>query len=111
MTERIKLVQNDTGPQIRITLTDQVTGEPIGLAGATVTVHFRASESDTVLFSRLAYIPPNLASTGVCFLVWNEGDLDREPGDYEAEVEVVRSTGERETIYEMLKFRLRGEIA
>lgn len=111
MTERIKLVQGDTGPQIRLTLTEDSNDSPIDLTGASVAVHFRAVGSDTVLFTRLAYIPPLSAASGVCFLIWNTGDLNQEPGDYEAEVEVIRQTGERETVYELLKFRLRGDFA
>jgi hypothetical protein len=111
MVERIKLVQGDTGPQIKLTLTNQVTNQPINLTGATVTLHFRAFASDTALFSRPAFINPDLAATGVCFIEWEEGDLDVEPGDYEGEIEVVRPFGVRETIYDLLKFRVRGEIA
>jgi hypothetical protein len=32
-------------------------------------------------------------------------------GDYEGEVEVVRSTGVRETIYDLLKFKVREDFA
>jgi hypothetical protein len=111
MTTRIKLVQGDTGPQIRLTLTNQVTNLPINLTGATVTLNFRGVDSDEAIFSRPAYINPDTASTGVCYIEWAVGDLDVEPGDYEGEIEVVSSTGVRETIYDLLHFRVRGEIA
>lgn len=111
MVERIKLVQGDTGPQIKLTLTDQVTNQPIDLTSATVTLNFRATYSDTALFSRPAFINPDIATTGVCFIEWEEGDLDVEPGDYEGEIEIVRPSGARETVYDLLKFRVRGEIA
>lgn len=42
MAEKIKLVQGDTRPQVRLTLTDENTGDVIDLTGATVTLHFRA---------------------------------------------------------------------
>lgn len=35
MAEKIKLVQGDTGPQVRLTLTDDITGKAIDLTGAT----------------------------------------------------------------------------
>lgn len=111
MTDRIKLVQGDTAPQIRLTLTNQLTGSPISLIDATVTLHVRETGIDTVLFSRPATINPDTASTGVCFIAWEEGDWDRLPSDYEGEVEIVSASGARETIYDMLKFRVRGEIA
>lgn len=111
MSERIKLVRGDTSPQIRLALTDTTTSQPIDLTGCTVTLHFRATETDTVLFSRPAFINPDTATTGVCFIQWEEGDLDVDAGSYEGEIEVVRPTGARETIYDMLKFRVRDDIA
>ena len=111
MTERIKLVRGDTAPQIRLTLTDEVSGTPINLLGSTVTLHFRAVGSETVLFSRQAIINAEIASTGVCVISWQTNDLNQVPGDYEGEIEIVRSTGSRETLYDILKFRLREQFA
>jgi hypothetical protein len=111
MTERIKLVRGDTSPQIRLTLKDQVSQDPIDLTGATVTLHFRAAESDVVLFSRPAFINPDTAATGVCYIQWAEDDLDLEAGNYEGEIEVVTATGLRETIFSLLKFKLREDFA
>ena len=111
MTERIKLVRGDTAPQIRLTLTDEVSGTPINLTGTTVTLHFRAVGAETVLFSRPAFINQDIAATGVCVISWSTGDLNVEAGDYEGEVEIVRATGARETIYDILKFRVREQFA
>lgn len=111
MTNRIKLVQGDTGPQIRLNLTDQETGNPIDLTGATVTLHFRAEGSDEILFSRAAFINPDTDTTGVCYIEWASNDLDVDEGNYEGEIEVVRATGVRETIYTILKFKVRSQFA
>lgn len=111
MTDRIKLVRGDTRPQIRLALTDQVSNQPINLTGATVTLHFRASETTETLFSRQAMINPQYATGGVCYVDWEEGDLDQPAGNYEAEVEVVFPTGARETIYDLVKFKLRDDFA
>ena len=111
MAEKIKLVQGDTGPQLRLTLTDEDSGEATDLTGATVTLHFRAVGSSTALFSREAFVNPDTATTGICILEWADGDLDLDAGDYEGELEVVRSTGVRETIYEILKFKVREDFA
>ena len=111
MTERIKLVRGDTKPQIRLTLTSEENNQPINLTGATVTMHFRASESDTVLFSRLAFINPEYAATGIAYIDWEEGDLDQDGGSYEGEIEVVMADGSRETVYDLLKFKLREDFA
>jgi hypothetical protein len=110
MMAAIKLVRNDTGPQLRFTLTDSLTGNPINLAGATVTLHFKAINSDVLLFSRPAFVVPP-GTSGVAVLEWQNGDLDLDAGEYVGEVEVVVNTGMRETIFNMLQFELREDFA
>ena len=53
MAQLFKYVQGDTGPQIQVTLTEEDTGNPVDLTGASVTLHFRAAGEESVLFSRL----------------------------------------------------------
>ena len=111
MADKIKLVQGDTGPQLRLTMTDEETGLATDLTGATVTLHFRALGGTTTLFSRNAFINPDTASTGVCYIEWQAGDLDVPAGDYEGEIQVTRRTGVIETVYDIIKFKVRGEFA
>lgn len=111
MTDRIRLVRGDTKPQLRLTLTNQENNQPINLTGATVTLHFRSSESDIFLFSRPAFINPQYAPGGIAYIDWEEGDLDRDGGNYEGEIEIVLADGSRETIYDVLKFKLREDFA
>lgn len=111
MTDRIKLVRGDTKPQLRLTLTKEENNQPINLSGATVTLHFRAAESDTLLFSRPAFINPQYAPSGIAYLDWEEGDLDLDGGNYDGELEIVFPDGSRETIYELLKFKIREDFA
>jgi len=106
----IKLVRNDTGPQLQFTITDSLTGNPIDLTGATVTLHFRAANSDTLLFSRAAVIQAP-ATNGVAVLGWAPGNLDLDAGEYVGEVETVLASGLRETIFDVLQFELREDFA
>jgi uncharacterized protein YegP (UPF0339 family) len=111
MAQLFKYVQGDTGPQIQVTLTEEDTGDPVDLTGASVTLHFRAAGEESVLFSRLLYVNPATATNGVAVLQWNTTDLDQEAGAYEGEIEVVKSTGLRETLYDKLKFKIREDFA
>lgn len=111
MAQVFKYVQGDTAPQIKVTLTEEDTGEPVDLAGATVTLHFRLAGQSQVIFSREFYVNPELTHTGVAILNWQSGDLDIAAGAYEGEVEVVRSTGTRETLYDKLQFKIRSDLA
>jgi hypothetical protein len=103
------LVKNDTGPQLRLTLTDDISGDPIDLTGGSVTMHFRKMDTTALLFSRVAYISD--AVNGICVIQWSAPDLNRAAGLYEAEIEVIDSGGARQTVYETISFTLRDEFA
>lgn len=106
----IRLVQNDTGPQLRFTITDTLTNAAVDLTSATVVMHFRAINTEVLLFSRTATVLAP-ATNGVAILQWLSGDLDIDAGEYEGEVEVTFPTGLRETIFNILQFVVREEFA
>jgi hypothetical protein len=108
--DRIPLVRNDTGPQIRLELTDTSTGQRINLSGATALLYFRAVGTTQVLVTRPLVIPGSTATDGIALIVWEEGDLDHPGGSYEGEVEVLLQNGIRQTVFEPVKFRLREDF-
>jgi hypothetical protein len=105
----IKLVRNDTGPQLRLTLTDSLTGSAVDLTSATVTLHLRAVDTTTVLVSRNATILAP-ATNGIAVIIWQATDLDLVAGEYEGEVETVLASGLRETIFDLLQFTVREDF-
>jgi hypothetical protein len=111
MAERIKLVQGDNLPYIRLSLTDPTTGAAINLSDATVVVrvYFRAAGSDTVL-STITCQKIGGGAGGLVRFNFPDGVLDVEPGLYEAEVEV-DFDGQVQTVYEVLKFNVRSQFA
>ena len=111
MATSFKYVQGDTGPQIKLTLTEDDTGNLTDLTNATVTLHFRAAGEETVLFSRSLFINPDTATNGEAILQWGTNDLNQEAGAYECEIEVVRCSCLRETLYDLLKFKIREDFA
>jgi len=111
MIERIKLVQGDTGPQIRCSFTDATTAEPIDLTGAQAFMHVRQVGEEVLAFSLPLYINPESAPLGQAIAIFRPGDWDREAGEYEAELEVVNpSTGFRQTVFELMRFKLREDL-
>jgi hypothetical protein len=110
MADTYKYVQGDTGPQIKVTITD-ADNAVVNLAGATVTLHFRAAGTTTVLFSRPLVITNSNASNGIAILQWASTDLNVDAGNYEGELETVLASGQRETRYEILKFKIREDFA
>lgn len=110
MTEYIKLVQGDSRPALVVTLKDRVTDEPINLTGAVVVLKFREAGAATLSASINGSIidPVN----GGCIFHWSSvaGALDGEPGLYEGEVEITFSDTTKQTVYDLLKFKMRAEF-
>jgi len=105
-----KYVQGDTGPQMRFTFTDEDTGLLTDLTGAQVFLHLRPTGGSVVL-TRELFINPETATNGEAIVAWQEGDLDVTPGTYEAEIEVIHSSGLRETLFDIVVLRIRADFA
>lgn len=108
--ETYNYVQGDTGPQIRLTFTDEDTGGPTDLTNATVTLYVRPKGEQYAVVVRPLYVNPELATQGQAIIAWQEGDLDLAPGTYEGEVTVERASGVRETLFDVLLFNIRGDF-
>ena len=110
MADKIKLVQNDTRPVLVCTLTDTASGLPIGLSGATVRLKFRGVGDTTVRSILLGTITD--ATNGVVAFNWasDPTSLAGDSGDYEGEIEITFSDGQIQTVYDILKFKLREEF-
>jgi hypothetical protein len=108
MAERIKLVQGDTGPNLVCTLTDESSGLPINIMGATPRLKFRAQGSATVLETLVGSIGDGV--NGICVIPWSDTALTGEPGLYEGEIEITFADGTVQTVYDTLKFILRKQF-
>jgi hypothetical protein len=106
-TDVIRLVQGDERPVIVLTLTDDVTGNPIDLSLGTtvVTVKFRKAATTTVL-STITCSKLNFGTTGQVQFSFVGGILDVDPGMYEGEV-IINFDGEVQTVYDTLRFTVR----
>lgn len=126
MAEKIKLVQGDTRPALVVSLTDQNSGAPLGINGATCRLYFRALGDTTVLVALVGVTIPGIVladgtlnfnapynlsgSGGRVQFNWGSTDLDQEAGDYEGEIEVTFPDGTVQTVYDKLKFKLREQF-
>lgn len=111
MAERIKLVQGDNLPYIRLTLTNPADGTAINLSDSSIVVrvYFRAAGSATVL-ATITCEKVSGGATGQVRFNFPDGVLDVEPGPYEGEVEI-DFDGQTQTVYEVLKFNVRSQFA
>ena len=110
MAEKIKLVQGDTRPSLVTTLTDVTTGAAINITGATVLLKFRAAGA-TTLQSTITGTVTNGAG-GVVVFNWADDptSLNGAPGDYEGEIQITFSDTTIQTVYDLLKFKLRQDF-
>lgn len=108
MTERIKLVQGDNLPYIRLTL-KHATGLAIDVSSATVLMYFRAKGTTTIL-STITCTKPNGGSDGVVIFNFSGTALNVAPGYYEGEIELNYS-GTKQTVYDTLQFQVRAQFA
>jgi len=104
-------VQGDTGPQLKLTFTDEDTSTATDLTGATVKMHFRASGATSVLYSKTLYVNPGTPTLGIALVNWATGELDYDAGTYYGEIEVTKASGQIETIYDTIRFNLREDFA
>ena len=108
MSEKIKLVQGDTRPQIQVTLTDENTGNVIDVTGATIKMFFRAVGISGILDTLDGVITD--APNGVVVFAWNSNTLASAEGQYEGEVQVTFSDATIQTAYSLLKFIVRADF-
>jgi hypothetical protein len=111
MSGRIKLVQGDNLPYIKLSLTDPATGEAINVSDPQVfvRVYFRAAGSTDIL-ATLPCEKLDGGTTGQVRFNFPNGVLDVEPGPYEGEVEI-DFDGQIQTVFEVLKFNVRSQFA
>ena len=107
---KIKLVQNDTAPNIDIALVYQDTGASIDVSdpGDVVRLYFRPYNSETIKATIVAS-KPNGGADGVVRFSWGLGDLS-DTGSFEGEIEITFNSGMVYTLYDKLKFTVREEI-
>lgn len=106
----IKLVQGDTRPALVCTITDDSTGEPVNLTGATCVLKFRAQGSTTLKATLLGTVTD--AANGQVEFYWasDPSSLNGAPGTYQGEIEITFADGQIQTVYDILNFYLREDF-
>lgn len=110
MAEKIKLVQGDTKPAIVCRLTDDTTGLPLGITGATVRLKFRAAGATTLTATITGTVTDGANGEVVFYPASAPEMLQGEPGDYEGEIEVTFADTTIQTVYDLLKFKVREDF-
>ena len=110
MAEKIKLVQGDTKPALVCNITDEVTGAAIALTGATVRLKFRQVGSTTLTATVIGSVTDAANGQVVFFPATAPAMLAGEAGDYEGEIEITFADSTVQTVYDLLKFKVREDF-
>ena len=112
MADAIRLVQGDSKPVVIVTLTDDVVNSPLDISSPLVSVQVRFRKSGTTTL--LNTIPCSKVTDGTDGKVqfdFSGGVLDAvDPGQYEGEIVIETSGAGTQTVYELLQFRVRGNL-
>lgn len=119
-SETVKFVTGDSLPEVTVNLkdsntaasgkvldeNDNTTWAPINLSGATVRMRIREVGSDTIIKTLTMSITD--AANGKA--ATDFPSTFTTPGVFEGEVEITFSTGGIQTIYDLIKFNVRGDF-
>jgi len=121
--DTIYLVAGDTKPDLKFTIRDSntavvglvldpddvTTWAPINISNTTIRVKFRALGSSTIL-DTMTCTNSTPYSDGKCYMEWGATTLDVAAGTYEGEIEITYDSGAVMTVFDKLKFKVRGEF-
>jgi len=127
MMEKIKLVKDDTGPQLLISLTNDSDGTPIDVSETLTVVYFKFREAgsttvkSTILCGKLTGFveddgsitttaPYDVAGFGGRVSVNFAADTLDTAGEFEGEIEIQFEGGMIQTVYEKMKFHVREDF-
>jgi hypothetical protein len=107
MADKIKLVASDNRPFIVLTLLNPLE-VPINITGATIVVYFREAGAANLLATLPCFI--NDPDGGVCYFNFPADTLKGLLGAYEGEIEITFANGDKQTVYDLLKFQVRSQV-
>ena len=120
-SQTLNMVVGDTHPELIVDLKDSntaasgkildannsTTWQPIDLSGATVRMRIRKIGETTVTDTRTMTVTNAL--TGTCTTSFTTSSFPT-AGTYEAEVEMTLSGGGIQTVYDLVKFKVRDDF-
>jgi len=110
MSDKIKLVQDDTRPALVCTITDDTSGAAINITGATVLLKFRAAGATTLQATVTGTVTDGANGVVAFYPASAPEMLTGDAGDYEGEIQITFTDGQIQTVYDLLKFKVRSDF-
>ncbi len=124
-SDNMSLVVGDTLPELNLALKDKSTAasglvldeensatwSPIDITGATVTLRIRALGSSALTASLDCTVTSGIGGLCVTDFSNAEGNsIFTVAGNYEGEVEILFASGGRQTVFDLVKFKIREDF-
>jgi len=120
-SDTLSLVVGDTLPELTLTLKDRNTAasglvldeedsstwSPIDITGATVKLRIRKMGETTLSDTRTCTI--SSGANGICVTDFSTTTFS-DAGQYEGEIEITFSGGGKQTVYDLVKFKIRDDF-
>ena len=110
MTDKIKLVKDDTRPALVTTITDETTGAAINLTGCTVVLKFRALGATDLQATVPGAVTDGPNGQVTFYPASAPAMLQGDAGEYQGEIEITFTDGQIQTVYDVLKFKVREDF-
>jgi hypothetical protein len=110
MSDKITLVQDDTRPALVCTITADTSGAAINITGATVLLKFRAAGATTLQATVTGTVTDGANGVVAFYPASAPEMLTGEAGDYEGEIQITFADGQIQTVYDLLKFKVRSDF-
>lgn len=121
-SDTLNFVTGDTLPALNLTLKDKnsaasglvldpdnsATWEPINIAGATIKLRLRELGQTALADTRTMVIEGN-GTTGKCFTNFAATSFPT-AATYEGEVEITFANGTKQTVHDLVKFKVRADF-
>ncbi len=110
MTDKIKLVKDDTRPALVTNITDETTGAAINLTGCTVVLKFRALGATDLQATVPGAVTDGPNGQVTFYPASAPAMLQGDAGEYQGEIEITFTDGQIQTVYDVLKFKVREDF-
>lgn len=110
MSDKIKLVQGDTRPALVCTITDETTGAAVNVTSCTAVLKFRETGASELQATVPGSITDGPNGQITFYPASTPTMLQGAAGEYEGEIEITFPDGQIQTVYDVLKFKVREDF-
>ena len=107
----LQLSQNDSAPNIQVTITESESGAIVDLTGTKAFLEFKKSSLTTTLCTLDGFEANDSdLSNGIVTFLFGPDDLYVSSGDYEGQVKIQHENGTVDAVYNVVNFHITSDL-